>query len=202
MDNSSTRTKNKNKRRSDKNAAVSCKSPKKKDALNVLPKEPDDNIQKTDEISDIDRAIYEATGTVDPLAMSLITQVATMQSFLRPTEDDELLKIAVSGLAEMKASNATEAMLAIQMIGVHHAVIKFLHDATHPNQTLEGGDANVLRATRLMRLFNQQLEAMAKLKGKTGQQKVTVEHVHVNAGGQAIVGSIESGKRNRGEGDK
>jgi hypothetical protein len=43
-----------------------------------------------------------------------------------------------------------------------------------------------------MRLFNEQLEAMAKLKGKAGQQKVTVEHVHVHKGGQAIVGAISA----------
>jgi hypothetical protein len=41
-----------------------------------------------------------------------------------------------------------------------------------------------------MRVFNEQLEVMQKLKGKTGQQKVTVEHVHVNEGGQAIVGAL------------
>jgi hypothetical protein len=34
---------------------------------------------------------------------------------------------------------------------------------------LEGSDANVLRATRLMRVFNEQIEVMQKLKGKTGQ---------------------------------
>jgi hypothetical protein len=41
-----------------------------------------------------------------------------------------------------------------------------------------------------MRLFKEQLEALAKLKGKTGHQKVTVEHVHVYQGGQAIVGPV------------
>ena len=43
-----------------------------------------------------------------------------------------------------------------------------------------------------MRLFNEQLEAMAKLKGTSGQQRVTVEHVHVHGGGQAIVGTVEA----------
>jgi hypothetical protein len=37
-------------------------------------------------------------------------------------------------------------------------------------------------ATRLMRLFNEQLDAIAKLNKKTGRQKVTVEHVHVHSG--------------------
>jgi hypothetical protein len=43
-----------------------------------------------------------------------------------------------------------------------------------------------------MRLFLAQLEAMQKLKGKHGQQKVVVEHVHVHRGGQAIVGTINA----------
>jgi hypothetical protein len=41
-----------------------------------------------------------------------------------------------------------------------------------------------------MRLFNEQLDAMAKLQGKSGQQHVIVEHVTVAAGGQAIVGAV------------
>jgi hypothetical protein len=34
------------------------------------------------------------------------------------------------------------------------------------------------------------LEALNRHRGK-GQQKVTVEHVHVHAGGQAVVGMVE-----------
>jgi hypothetical protein len=33
-------------------------------------------------------------------------------------------------------------------------------------------------------------ESSPKLKGKIGQQKVVVEHVNVNAGGRAVVGTI------------
>lgn len=97
---------------------------------------------------------------------------------------------AVDLLRELRTGNATEAMLSVQMLGTHEAAVKFLRNATLDGQTPEGADANVLRATRLMRLFLEQSAAMARLKGKTGQQKVTVEHVHVNAGGQAIVGQI------------
>jgi hypothetical protein len=55
-------------------------------------------------------------------------------------------------------------------------------------------DTNITRAVRLMRLYTEQLGAMAKLKGTAGQQKMTVEHVHVHAGGQAIVGPVARGK--------
>jgi hypothetical protein len=54
----------------------------------------------------------------------------------------------------------------------------------------------------LLRLLNEQLEAMARLKGKAGQQKVTVEHVHVYPGGQAIVGAVNAGKEGPGEGER
>jgi hypothetical protein len=105
---------------------------------------------------------------------------------------------AIAAMLELKSGNLAESMLAVQMTGVHFAALKFLKDAAIQEQTFEGQDANVLRATRLMRIFNEQLEAMAKLKGKTGQQKVTVEHVHVNAGGQAIVGAVTAGRKESG----
>ena len=40
-----------------------------------------------------------------------------------------------------------------------------------------------------LRTFTMQVEALQRYRGK-GQQKVTVEHVHVHAGGQAIVGAV------------
>jgi hypothetical protein len=43
---------------------------------------------------------------------------------------------------------------------------------------------------KLMRVFNEQVDTMAKLKGKSGQQRVVVEHVNVQGGGQAIVGTV------------
>jgi hypothetical protein len=43
----------------------------------------------------------------------------------------------------------------------------------------------------------EQIEAIQRLKGKTGQQKVTVEHVHVHDGGQAIVGAMTTTKKER-----
>jgi hypothetical protein len=41
-----------------------------------------------------------------------------------------------------------------------------------------------------------QVEALQRYRGK-GQQKVTVEHVHVHAGGQAIVGAVHPPKANK-----
>ena len=105
----------------------------------------------------------------------------------------------MSLLGEIAPKTATEALLAVQMVGVHNAATLFLAQAVAEGQTREGADMHVLRATRLMRLFNEQLGAMAKLRGTAGHQRVTVEHVHVNAGGQAIVGAVGA-RRGSGEG--
>ena len=87
-----------------------------------------------------------------------------------------------------------------QMIAANDASLMFLRRATLNDQHHEAIDANVHRATRLMRLFTEQLEAMQKLKGKTSQQKVVVEHVHVHEGGQAIVGAVTAAEPGRESG--
>jgi len=139
------------------------------------------------------------TGTQsDHAANRLMTQAANALVWPKPGDDGDHIMKGVSAIAEMAPQSATEAMLAVQMIATHEAALMFVRRATGEGQTVAGADANVLRATRLMRVFNEQLEAMQKLKGKTGQQKVTVEHVHVHGGGQAIVGAVTATK---GEGD-
>ena len=45
---------------------------------------------------------------------------------------------------------------------------------------------------KLARTFATQMEALNRYRGK-GQQKMTVEHVHVHDGGQAIVGQVAQG---------
>jgi hypothetical protein len=50
----------------------------------------------------------------------------------------------------------------------------------------------------MMRLFLMQVETLRKYRGQ-GQQQVIVKHVNVNAGGQAVVGHIEAGRKDAHE---
>jgi hypothetical protein len=59
------------------------------------------------------------------------------------------------------------------------------------NQTLQGRQENLNQANKLSRTHAMLLETLNRHRGK-GQQKVTVEHVHVHEGGQAIVGNVET----------
>ena len=107
---------------------------------------------------------------------------------------DAALAQATAMLAELNPANATEALLAAQVVGTHRLAMKFMASAVLPGQVLGVADSHILKAIRLMRLYNEQLEAMSKLKGKAGHQRVVVEHVTVAAGGQAIVGAVTQGE--------
>jgi hypothetical protein len=131
------------------------------------------------------------------VATILAVQAAAMpavQGGKGPENAKTVLHTAIEMLEQIKPEGALQSMLAVQMIGVHNTAVKFLMRASDEDQTFEGRDANVLRATRLMRVFNEQLQAFASLRGKTSAQKVTVEHVHVYPGGQAIVGNVKRGE--------
>jgi hypothetical protein len=59
------------------------------------------------------------------------------------------------------------------------------------DQPFEGYRENLNQANKRSRTYTLLLDALNRHRGK-GQQKVTVEHVHVHSGGQAVVGVVES----------
>ena len=131
-------------------------------------------------------------------AMALLAQIMALDHPTTETEPERINTVrmnAIAMLGELQPTTATEALLAAQMVGTHRAAMMFLKNAMKPEDSFDGRDRNVLRAMRLMRLFTEQVAAMSKLKGKSGQQRVVVEHVTVAAGGQAIVGAVMPGGR-------
>lgn len=98
---------------------------------------------------------------------------------------------AIAGLIGIAPKDELEGMMAAQLIAAHSATMECYRRAMLGQQSLEGRSENLSQANKLSRTFATLLEALNRHRGK-GQQKVTVEHVHVHAGGQAIVGTIES----------
>ena len=92
--------------------------------------------------------------------------------------------------------------MAAQLIAAHYAAMECYRRAMLGEQTLQGRTENLSQANKLSRTYSTLLEALNRHRGK-GQQKVTVEHVHVHSGGQAVVGVVESpggGDRAKSEG--
>ena len=74
---------------------------------------------------------------------------------------------------------------------VYNASMECYRRAMIGDQSFEGRRENLNHANKLSRTYATLLEALNRYRGK-GAQKVTVEHVHVHEGGQAIVGNVES----------
>ena len=97
---------------------------------------------------------------------------------------------AIAGLIGIAPQDEIEGMIAAQLIATHNATMECYRRAMIGEQTLEGRRDNLSQANKLSRTYAVLLDALNRHRGK-GQQKVTVEHVHVHSGGQAIVGAVE-----------
>jgi hypothetical protein len=80
-------------------------------------------------------------------------------------------------------------MMAAQLIAAHNAAMECYRRAMIDQQNPEARRENLAHAGKLSRTFATLLEALNRHRGK-GQQKMTVEHVHVHSGGQAVVGMV------------
>ncbi len=136
--------------------------------------------------------LHEAFGTTSPsfAARSLDQLGSSLRQFQQPQTTSDL-NVGLAVVDGLKPENEIEAMLAIQMAATHDAAMTMLARAKH-DSLFERASGYGNLATKLLRTFTAQAEALSKLR-RGGEQKVTVEHVHVHAGGQAIVGSVEAG---------
>ena len=100
--------------------------------------------------------------------------------------------MALDQFNAIKPTDATEGMLAAQMIGTHAAAAECLRRTMLSGQNFAARDMELKHAHKLMTLYTQQLAALDKHRGK-GQQKITIERVNVESGGQAIVGHVDAG---------
>ena len=107
----------------------------------------------------------------------------------------------VAALKGIAPKDELEAMTAAQLLAAHNAAMECFRRAMIGEQTFDGRRENLAQANKLSRTFATLLEALNRHRGK-GQQKVTVEHVHVYEGGQAIVGAVSPGEGGRAENEE
>jgi len=146
----------------------------------------------------------EAFGSADHgLQMFLFNQVVktfkgcqSSEGFCDEAKMVELCDNAMAILQGIKPQDEIEGMLAVQMVGVHNMAMEAMRLVMIPNQYSEARDRNANMANKLLKTYALQVEALKKYR-TGGQQKMTVEHVHVNKGGQAIVGSVTQGEGGR-----
>jgi hypothetical protein len=117
----------------------------------------------------------------------LLKQLAIAGSHGRQIDEDAL-NFMLSVVTGIKPKDQLEAMLAAQMAATHTATMTFTRQLAHV-ETIEQQDSAERALNKLARTFAMQMETLKRYR-TGGEQKVTVQHVSVNEGGQAIVGNV------------
>lgn len=122
-------------------------------------------------------------------ANALLSQIASISGTGDVHRDDKNRALAI--VAEIAPRDGIEAMLATQMASVHIAMMRHSRKLA-ASETIQQLDIHERTFNKLARTFTAQMEALRKHR-HGGEQKITVEHVTVNDGGQAVVGNISKG---------
>ena len=102
--------------------------------------------------------------------------------------DEGAINFLLSVIKGIKPNDQLEAMLAAQMAAIHTATMKLTRQLANVD-TIERQDSAERALNKLARTYAMQMEALKRYR-TGGEQKVTVQHVSVNEGGQAIVGNV------------
>ncbi len=133
-------------------------------------------------------ALMEALGTSDTDFFNpFLSQLANAAS-VGSEPQERPINFMISVIKGIEPRDQLEAMLGAQMAAVHMATMNFARRLNHVDN-IPQQDAAEKAFNKLTRTFTSQMEALRKYR-TGGEQKVTVKHVTVNEGGQAVVGNV------------
>lgn len=134
--------------------------------------------------------LSNALGAVDELAIGLLlSQAASAVEGSDAVQQCDSAAALPTGIAPR---NEIEGLLGVQMLAAHNLSMAMARRALKTDRVDWMQRYGTLSA-KLMNLFTRQLEALARLRGQAGKQVVRLEHVTVEAGGQAVVGAVTTG---------
>ena len=135
----------------------------------------------------------QALGTADlEFLTGLIRQLANTGSKGSQIDD---LNFMLSVIKGVEPRDQVEAMLAAQMAAVQMATMSFARQLNNV-KTIPQQDSAERAFNKLARTFTTQMEALKRYR-TGGEQKMTVQHVTVSEGGQAIVGNVTQSPREK-----
>ena len=135
-------------------------------------------------------AIMRAIGTADLNFFEGLKKQIINAGSHGSTADEEGINFLLSVVKGIEPRDQIEAMLAAQMAAVHVASMTFARRLAHVDN-IPQQDSAQNAFNKLARTFAAQVEALKRYRSG-GEQKMTVQHVHVAEGGQAIVGNVNA----------
>jgi hypothetical protein len=137
--------------------------------------------------------LMEALGTTDSDFLTrFLSQVVNVGTQGRDVDEDGV-NFMLSIIKGVEPRDQVEAMLAAQMAAVHIATMTFARRLAHV-ENIPQQDSAERAFNKLTRTFALQMETLKRYR-TGGEQKVTVQHVTVGEGGQAIVGNVTQARR-------
>jgi hypothetical protein len=104
--------------------------------------------------------------------------------------DSELVSEALALVQGIGPTDAGEAMLAVMLVAAQYAALDAMRRASHVAQSPAGRQSYTALSLKAMRTFAQLMETLNHGRGKGVTQRVIVERVTVEGGGQAVVGAV------------
>ena len=130
--------------------------------------------------------LMDALATADEDFLNgIVDQIASASAHGQDIERG--LNFMLSVIKGIEPRDQLEAMLAAQMAAVHVTTMTFARVAT----------VHISAFNKLTRTFAMQMEALKRYRSGA-EQKVTLQHVSVAEGGQAIVGNVTQAPRENG----
>jgi len=138
-----------------------------------------------------DTGFTAATGSHHPFAQTrlVLGVLEATRTSEDPEEFNKQVAVAVALLEGIKPDGELEGMLGAQMVATHMAAMDCFASAVKAKEP-HVKDMHLRHAEKLLATFTRQLEALDKHRGR-GQQNMTVGHLHVQQGGQSLVGNVQ-----------
>jgi len=141
--------------------------------------------------------LFDAFGTTSQAfgeqGMGELAAIVRSKNAFQLTQNE--LNAGLAAIDGIKPADETEAMLALQMVATHQTAMDMLIHAKGVENTPHRQECGSL-AVKLLQTYTAQVEALSRLR-RGGEQRVVVQHVNVNEGGQAIVGAVSRSSSNK-----
>ena len=133
------------------------------------------------------------TGLADfSTALQMVSRVADVRAIpptSQPNAEVTHFREASNRMHALAPADGIEGMTAALLVAVQDAALVALRDSTHSDR-YDHRASSAGRADRLLSAFVKLGDFRARLRGGGTMQRVTVEHVTVTAGGQAVIGAV------------
>jgi hypothetical protein len=141
--------------------------------------------------------LMESLATADPVfAWGVLNQFVNTDK----TATEKATNFMLSMVRGIEPRDQLETLLAVQMAAIHNATMDTA-SRFNTSTTLPQADSAERALNRLARTFAVQIDTLKRYRS-TGEQKLTVQHVTVNEGGQAIVGNVTGARGTNKNEDK